>query len=67
MNLVKGEVRKKEVEAVLLAIGVEAYTEGLLSPRLSPKLIEATLLWMTTTRPALMVSMLQGILSVLLG
>ena len=38
MNLVKGEKsEKKEVEAVLLAIGVEAYTEGLLSPKVKPK------------------------------
>ena len=38
MNLVKGEKsEKKEAEAVLLAIGVEAYTEGLLSPKVKPK------------------------------
>jgi len=39
MNLVKGDKsEKKEAEAVLLAIGVEAYSEGLLSPKVKPKI-----------------------------
>lgn len=38
MNLIKGDKsEKKEAETVLLAIGVEAYTEGLLSPKVKPK------------------------------
>ena len=38
MNLVKGDKSEKhEAETVLLAIGVEAYTEGLLSPKVKPK------------------------------
>ena len=39
MNLLKGEKsEKKEAETVLLAIGVEAYSEGLLSPKVKPKI-----------------------------
>jgi dihydrolipoamide dehydrogenase len=37
LSLVKGDKsEKKEVESVLLAIGVEAYTDGLLSPKVKP-------------------------------
>ena len=38
MNLVKGDKsERKEAESLLLAIGVEAYTEGLLSAKVKPK------------------------------
>ncbi|MBT5691285.1 MAG: dihydrolipoyl dehydrogenase [Opitutae bacterium] len=37
LSFVKGDKsEKKEVESVLLAIGVEAYTDGLLSPKVKP-------------------------------
>jgi len=39
LDLVKGDKTENvEVESVLLAIGVEAYTEGLLSPKVKPKM-----------------------------
>jgi dihydrolipoamide dehydrogenase len=39
LDLVKGDkVENVEVESVLLAIGVEAYTEGLLSPKVKPNM-----------------------------